>query len=387
MTGLTLTIEQTMLIERLFGVGTYVAVLAITILLINQAKNKKDIRRCFRLYLVILCVMAFFVVPDSTKDLYRLIQMTESWPNWTLSQFIDQKMFQSTIPVSYLMMYLCRCTGFDGALPALACLIFYWNVFHIIVDSSERQKAEPRTVSTVLLFVMCSGTFLFVISNIRFMPAASIVVRCAYDEIAGKRSPLIDIPLYAIACLMHTAILPLVVIRFAGLVLFEKAKSKSAFLLNVAALFVLAGACWIYGKPLVDAVFEKTASYTSGSYSYGWEYLLAGMKYLLIAYVLFRWRNGNQGDTASSRDVYPFWGLSLLLLIVSIAFIGTYSIFHRYLVPCCMLLVPVIYSSLDSANREDFAKTRKAIDCVSICILVVACLRGDLCGYKFFLLS
>ena len=179
-------LQSTMLIERLFGVGTYVLALGYFYNQIRCSKDFRKIEKYLNHYLIVLCTLAFFYVPGPSADLSRWRAMAEPWEKADLMWFLENRVLVSTVPAGYLLVFLCQKTGINGILPMICAAGFFGNVFHMIKFESKRENVNSDSVAVTLLFVMSTGVFLEVISGVRCMLALSIVIRCAYDEMRLK---------------------------------------------------------------------------------------------------------------------------------------------------------------------------------------------------------
>ena len=377
-------LRSTMLIERIFGVGIYVIVLCYFYLRVQSAKSAESIKRYLNHYLIVLCIMAFFYIPSSTADLFRWRLLAEPWKKASFSWFLKNRLATNATPLGYLLVYLCQITGINGLLPMFSALGFFGNLFHIISREAVREKRNPDSVAVTLLYVMSSGVFLEVISGIRCMLAFSIVLRFVYDEMYEGKSLLRSLPFYLIAVLLHNAAIPLIGIRLICSI-FEKRKSVFLTITNIivaVSTFVLAVKL---GNDYIDAAFAKADTYTSHNvYSNIWEYIIASLGLLLLSGCLLSFRKRYpEGWTNAKKSTRYFF----IILVGLILFLGTYSIFHRFFIACIIISAPVIMAFLDLEHMNERRRSRQLIVLISILILFIACTRGNLCGYKFFLLD
>ena len=73
-------------------------------------------------------------------------------------------------------------------------------------------------------------------------------------------------------------------------------------------------------------------------------------------------------------------------IIVGIcAFVYVYSIFQRYTVFISIVSIPVLMKSINTAQENKDVKYISALFTLAILILVIACVRGNLSGLKFFI--
>ncbi len=377
-------LQSTMLIERLVGVGVYALALGYFYSKIRHSKSKRAIKRYINQYLTVLCIMAFFYIPGEAADLYRWRNLAEPWKETSFSWFWNNRVITSNTPLGYLLIYACQMTGVDGVLPMACAFGFFGNVFHIIKCESLRDNRRPDSIAVALLFVMSSGRYLEVISGIRCMLAFSIVFRFMYDEMYEGKSMLRSVPFYVFSVLLHNAAIPLIGIRmFCSL--FEKKRSIVNNILNGLMTVALLIVGIIVGDDYIDAGFAKANSYMSSNvYSYGWEYVIVILSMTIIVVSMWkfmkRYPNVFKCEIKSERYL-------LILLAGEILTLGTYSIFHRFAAVSIVMSVPMLLSFLNCEYDNFRGKSKRRIVIMSIFILFLACVRGNLCGYKFFLLS
>ena len=377
-------LTSTMLLERLAGVGVYALSLGYFYNKIQHARSAQSIARYLNHYLILLCIMAFFYIPGTSADIYRWRNLAEPWKNVSFSWFWNNRVLQSRTPLGYLLIYSCQMTGINGLLPMVCALGFFGNVFHIIKCESEKENRSPDSIAVVLLFFMSSGVFLEVISGIRCMLSFSIVLRCVYDEIYDNKGFIRHIPFYIMAGLLHNAALPLIGLRLISM-LFEGKKTKVLTFINAIAAVITAVLAIRFGNDYIDAAFNKANSYTTRNvYSYSWEYIIAGMGLIVLAWTLWKFKNRYpyqwKNEKAGLRYLLP-------LLIGDVVFVGTYSIFHRYFTALTITSIPILLCFLNMEEKNGLVGARKLLVQMSILILLLACVRGNLCGYKFFLLD
>lgn len=384
MDGIANYFKSTMLIERLFGVGVYVLALGYFYNKIKHSRNARSISKHLNHYLIVLAVMAFFYIPGEAADLYRWRILAEPWKSVTFKWFWDNRVITKSTPIGFLYIYIFQMTGIDGLLPMVCALGFFGNVFHIIKCEVNREEPTSESVAVALLFFMSSGRFLEVISGIRCMLAFSIVARFMYDELYEKKSIVRSLPFYLIAVLLHSATIPLVGVRlFCSL--FEKKRNLMSTLLNVIITVSVFALGLKVGEDYLDAGLDKASSYISNSgYSYLWEYIIATLSLLIIMYLLIELRRRCPEIVRKHKSSIRF---VLILLIIQIVTIRTYAIYHRFVAVSTIMCIPSMITFLCSEDAKGKVKSKQNIVLVSLLVLLIASVRGNLCGYKFFLLN
>ena len=377
-------LQSTMLIERLFGVGFYAIMLGYFYNKIQHAKSSEQIARFLNHYLMVLCLMGFFYVPGANADLYRIRNLVDIWLRSDFASVWNYRIITSSTPIGNFLFYICQRTHINGLLPAISALGFYGNAFHIIKCESRRENRTADSIAVFLLFAMSSGRFLEVISGIRCMLAFSIVFRFMYDEMYENRSMLRSVPFYIVAVLLHTASIPLIGIRLVC-TLFEKKRNIASTILNALiaiAVFVIGIRV---GDDYIDAGFTKANNYIlSNSYSYRWEYIIVILSMTVVVMTLWRLRKRYPEGFAEEKNGIRFL---MILLVGEIFTITTYSIFHRFAAVSVFFSAPVVLTFLNLESENGRYRSRQTIVIISLTVLFLACVRGNLCGYKFFLLS
>ncbi len=383
MAQITDFLSSTMLLERLAGVGLYVLVLGYYYNKVKYAEYKQ-IPKYLNHYLIILCIMAFLYIPGTSADLYRWRELADPWKYTSLSWFWEKRIIPSRTPLGYLLIYTCQMTGVDGLLPMVCAFGFFGSFFHILKCEIRREGRSQESIAIAMLFIMCSGVFLEVISGIRCLLSFAIALRCVYDELFEKKGFIKHIPFYIIASLLHNAALPLVGIRLMCM-LFEKKRNLILTEINILSVVVITYLTITLGDDYIDSAFAKANLYTSKNiYTNIWEYAISTLGLLTLLWILWKYKKRYcdqwQNDMIGLRYI-------LLTLAGDICFIRTYTIFHRYCIAALIISIPVLLSFLDVEGEIELYKSRKILVVISLLILCVACVRGNLSGYKFFLLD
>lgn len=386
MSSILETIQRTFLIERVTSLLVYVLLLITVFLFLKKANSYLEVKRCLNIYLLLLVVMALFFVPDESKDLTRILRNTEYWKDITFRQLVDLELSKTSTPVGSIFIYLCRQTRLDGFLPACTALIFYWNVFYIIKKCYEKLNCSSDSIATALFMFMSSGCFLEVISDVRCFLAYSIVARFVFDEICLNKSILRSIVFYLLAIYIHLSVFPIIVIRLLAYIILESRRKSITRFLSVLSVVVASIVIAITSKGLIAEVFAKAKSYLYVThYSYLWEYIIGAMFWIVILYIVVICKKNIRGITTDSSLIF-LSNLSLMLLIVEFAFNFEYNIFHRYILMSLLIAIPLLSIFL-SRPLEKPLHFKKNIIIFSTIILALVCMRGNLCGYKFFVLE
>ena len=376
-----------MIFERLVGVSLYFIVTLFFYYKIKTSSNYKSINRCFNILLIILTVMAFFYIPAESADISRLREIGDQWIGYSIPEFIRNVVPNNTSPLAYFYIYLFQKTRIQGLLPAFCAFVFYLNLFHVFKITYLKLNVKNEALALTFLFVMSCGSFLEVIAGVRCFVAFSIIARCFVDEAILKKSIIRYIIFYLMACLIHTAALPLFAARL-FVMLFEKGKPFYYKIINVLSFLFIGFLAIKYGNSIVEDSLNRGIGYaTTDKYSYIWEHLIGIISFIVIVGCLYEYLSIKK----IRKDAVKYNIILFLAILVIIEFccLAFYNIFHRFLIPCYFLIVPIMsYVFSNRKSTYTISPTTKLTLFKLTCFILffIACARGNLCGYKFFLL-
>lgn len=371
------------LLERTTSLLIYAFALFIAYKLIAKVA-KKQYKVILFIYLIVLAFFAFNYKPYITADLYRLREYIEYWIHKDWVGMIKYAVGTST-PTWVLYSYIVSKLGDINWLQTITCLWCFGNVFYVVSHEIERNEIQGVFKSGVLFYVMAVGTFyLQTISGIRSMLGISIVFFCLYRETVEEKSLVWHLPLWIFAALLHTSTMILVISRFLFLLIQSRGVTKK-IAMGIAVLF-LALFSFIYFGDFISSSFEYGKGYLKDAkeYTYIWEIIIGLIETFETIYVLKTYRTRckkNQGDLRY-KTLYLFTLIWTVVCVIALPF--SYAIFRRFTMLCTLTSMPLV-ASLFKLNKEN--KTRKILFGFSFLIFALSGVRGDLCGYKFFVLS
>ena len=374
------------LTERLISLIVFAGVMGLSLLGISMFRGKQY-KIILWSYWLALGGFAFFYSPHITADLYRLhLFCVNGWCqlDWMNLQDMLKNAAEPMWPLFSWSIY--RITHNENWIQTVACLWSFYNVFYIISHTIDAQNVTKYNRALLLFSIMAVGTFyLEVISGIRSMLSFSILCFCFYRELIEHKSILRNLPLYIFAALMHKAGVALILIRF----MFEGFFHKNILLKLLSGL---AGVGYIFliatsASQQVENAINTAITYSTAEteYVYHWEYFIGFIEQLQIFYILYLYKKQYQ-KTAFS---YTKMGrLTLILACICLAALPfSYAIFRRYTIVCSILILPLLGKLLSASNSRYSKMSVQIIWSLSFIIFVLSCARGDLCGYKFFVLG
>lgn len=378
------------LTERIVSLLTYALVLMATYYLIGSVA-KKQYKAVLIFYLLILATFAFNYKPYITADLYRLREYIEYWihKDWT---GVVKYALKSTTPSWVVYSYIISKLGNINWLQTITCLWCFGNVFYIISHEIERHGIEGKYRSELLFYIMAVGAFyLQTISGIRSMLGISIVAFCLYKETVEKKSIIFHLPLWLFAALIHTSTMVLVISRFLFLLVQSRGIAKK--ILMAAVVFVLAIFSYKYLGGYISGSFEYGQNYLNNTkeYTYVWEIIIGLIETFETLYVLNKYRtitveSDSEAEEHGLKNLYLFTLTWTVVSVISLPF--SYAVFRRYTMLCTVTSNPLVAFLFDTdIEKVESIRTFRILFGLSLLIFALSGVRGDLCGYKFFVLG
>lgn len=379
-------LSRTMLIERAVGVLTYFIVVIYVFRAIKY-RDTLSAKRALNIGLIILVIISFFCIPAESADLSRIREMTVSWGSMPFNSFFGRYFSASSTPIGYLLYFLSAKIGIPGLLPAFCAFIFYLNSFHIfriILDSNDYSR---RSMAYAFLLFMSAGSFYEVISGVRCFMVFSIVMRCIFDEIYFDKTIFRHIIFFVIAALTHSAAIVLIIIWLIYYTLFSRKTNIAHTVVNIFTIIVFVIIGIRYGNVFIDEMIRKGTAFISSneSYSYFWEYIIGILQLFVGLYILFTRRKYMKHNKTKIKD---FSILTSILYTLVIVLCFEYNIFHRYLTAASFIFIPVVTETLTTYENEGWnRKCYVTIQLATYLIFTIACVRGNLSGFKYLLFT
>lgn len=361
--------------ERIIGAITYGLLLLIFAYLTKD--TKKTLRKILRMYAIILSILAYIYIPNPGYDLERIyITFSQYYKPMTLHGLLEllKRTYTPTINVFY---YLVSKSGFYGLAPAAASFVFFSCMFSIFADSCEKYNIIGKKRIVYLIFIMSMGTYLEVISNIRCMTAFAIIAYCSYNEIFNKKSIIAHIPIYFIASTMHLAALAITIIRFV-IYPFQKKKFRLLYVLLPLTIVTI---IYIFYPNYIKQIFF-TESYYKSYVSYGYlpEYILMSIMTIYIIFIKIIHRKSIiSNDSLKTINIF-----SIILFMIMILNFSEYSMFHRIGTLHFLINIPIMGNYLYLIKKKE---SLMMMFIISTVVLLVAGSFGNLCGFKYFIIS
>jgi len=372
--------------ERIVSLLLYAVTLFIAYKLLNKTVRNQW-KTVLMGYLVVLCLFAFFYKPYVTADLFRLRQYITYWTELPFSRLVSYALRHSA-PAWVFYSYFIDKLGNTNWLQTITCFWCFGNVFYIIFKEIERNGLVDNRRGLLLFYVMAIGAFfLQTISGIRSMLGISIVVFCFYRENIENKSVLRHLLLYLFAALLHSSTMALVIARFSFLVVqYKNISKKLLFSILVLGLGVFS---IYYLRDYIREAMSIGWTYLFGpkEYTYIWEIIIGIFETAITCFVMnqYRIRYAGDEDMESYNSMCLFCLIWTIISVIALPF--SYAIFRRYTMFSTLLSIPLLTKILryeqKSENQSNFASN---IWLMLMIVFAISGVRGDLCGYKFFVL-
>lgn len=366
-------------VERAISVAIYAFVSCGVCAYLSQRKAK--VGRALFLLTLVLSILAYFVQPAQTMDLYRLWITADDYNRYPVIQMVTKIFSGWSSPLG--LVYVCLLSRLNHhLLPAVTAFLFYSNISYIIKDFWKKHECSNSSMVLVLLFFLSRGVYGEVISGIRSMLAFSFLARCIYDEIYNKKSVVYNIPIYIIAALFHSTSMAAIAIWFVLKIVFEqKGWKKIPYFGVCAAVVVLFYIKW--GDVVIRNLDVGLSRLTGGdSYSYIWEFIFNSM-YMVISLIMLwitpRGARLSEQGTRMRKITTVMYGITILC-------ISSYSIYHRFISFISMFSLPAMIESIETCEEQERPIPKQNLLIICFIMMGMTCIKGNLNGIRFFTL-
>ena len=305
----------------------------------------------------------------------------------------------SSTPGTGLYFYFIGKIGNDKLLPCISAFISFSMCFSLIHNQIDDKRVKRAYIATSLFLFMSRGLLMQIISNIRTIMALAICGWCVYQEFYNHAKWKRIVLPYVLAASLHVMGQAMLVYRLAYL-LIEKGKNPTQKIIRTVAAVIAGLLVWIFGNRYIFQFVAKADGYVSNArqnegYSYFWEGLLCAFVLIVLIYMVTSFRKvkeriekNNLDDNRISETIRLInYMIPLIVLDVLSGFIE-FNIFLRVNWFLTILMLPLCIQLL---KYEDFIDGRKSlcnnIRIAAFVMLAVACVRGDLCSLKFFIIQ
>lgn len=365
---------------RIIGVSIYFLTLVIMCFLLIKSR-KENVKKILFIYSILLSLMGFFFVPNIHNDLYRVYETMNEYSIIPFKSFFQNYVLKSSVPISLIYYWGIGQLKINGLLPFITSFIFYTNVFYIVEDYYKKNNISNKALGLSLLIIMCNSSFFETISGIRNMLAFSVILRCFYDEFYNNRSITKNIIWYVISTLIHPAAIIPIFLRFVFSLIEKKSTSKLRILIPVFSIGVLL-ILYYFGTSFIQNAINMGENYINiVEYSYIWETIISCL--IIIALIFMKIRCKKILFVENKVGLSNNINFSRIIELMLILFIFEHTIFFRYSNFNIFLNIPIIMVYCNELYKNK-SKNYRLVFLYFINILIITCIRGNLCSLKFW---
>lgn len=375
-------------VERIFGTLIYCFTLIVFVFLLNKSNNKRSIKKILLLYVIVLGLMAFFYIPSNEADLTRLLQMGKIWTSENPKVFFSKTIIESSCPLANIFIYFCVLSGIDGLLPMISAILFYSLVFstvYLVVDSEF--GIDGKSISPIILFIMCSSTFISVVSGVRSSLAIALIIFSYFREKYLNKKYVLGLVLCLFACLIHSIAIPLVIIKYLSLLLGKTENKKNSVYKFAVVIFVIVLGIR-FGMPYFYTALEKYNEYSSTeTYVNNKLYIASILRFIILLLIVFY----NKKKLKRFTQFSPHDWFLFIIIILEIFLINNMVMFARFMSFFELLILPNLlkFYSKNKAGYDKFVLNvyhKNIFIYLCFFLLILAYLTGDISAYKVFVL-
>lgn len=373
------------LIERAISLLCFAFALLFNCYLISRVKDKQYKIILFA-YLLILCFFAWGFEPHVTSDLYRIREYIQYWVDLSVDGLFEYASTRAD-PVWVIFSYYTNFLGNINWMQTISCFLGMSSLFIVVSGIIERFDIKRNNRGWILFYAMCSGAaFIGLISGIRSPLGTMIVIYCVYKEYFDNRNILVNIPLYFIAAGLHSFSMLLVMIRL----LFLGFQGRSIFskLFSVFLSILLLLVVFYYGQFYIQSGLDKSNSYINNTdeYVYFWSGCISLLIIAMNIFISYKWWTLFQNNEWKRYKTYVVY--SLLCTLGSLCFFPfSFAVFVRLTMFSFYLAMPAFAMILKYGELyPNYLWTCRFIKFYMCVLCIISFLRGDICGYKFFVL-
>ena len=383
--------------SRILSLMIYCLILVIVCIFIKNITKKKLDIIILKLYIMVLFVMGYFFIPHEGADLTRVIIAMNSYRDLNFSGLLYE-ILNSTTPGVPIYYYLISKLNNVQLLPAISAFIIFTFCFGILINILVRKDSTIKTsdIAISLFVFMSRGLFLQSISNIRTMLSLAILAWCIYQEFYNNKTFKYLSYFYLLAASFHVMGQIILVYRIVYFI-FGRSRSKIRKIMKIISIAAIVLVSLYGADKYINNILKLFNLYNSATisgegYSYIWERILSVITIIYCLYLIKYYKHSNKLKSYSiAREKTRVSTIKLiaylypLLWIDVAAFFVEFNFFQRLSWYIAILCIPLVVFTLreDNLTRK---KHQKILILFSTLVLILACIRGDLCSLKFFLI-
>lgn len=363
------------LTARLFGVFTYVVLLALALVGVRYLPQRQT-KYVIWGYFLVLCAVAWFYVPYITTDIYRHNQYAAQLAQLPLNDF-----FYTLASAKAGLFTLVYFRVFVSCLMPVTCAIVFGAIFYILADTSKQLRVTRSVITLALLWIMTNDFYLVSITNVRSYVAVAFVAFCIYRETFQRKFSGLNILLYLCAIEMHSMGIVLVVFRTLAYLV---SGGKLTFWKIILFPFILATvvlAFPLYQELLFGSAERFEGYYDHNTYNYVWERVIFIIQTIVQGYILWK----AYVYRLFKEDTWASYKLTVTGAVVVLVICHLHVVFmQRWIIFSAILELPVLIRLLQLEHAKHHHQIKQFLIATCFITFAFVCSRGNLCSLKFW---
>lgn len=356
---------------------------------------KKYLRYYFFIVSITLAMLAFFVVPDSSMDLYRYYDIINYYKEFTVKNINFILEFE---PLSILYFFFISRLPDERIFSFINIFIIYGFSTDLIYKHAKRYDLSKNAILISFIFLLFSVSFYLVVSTVRSALVFVLFIYFLYLELVEKKYTRFCWFIYILLCLFHSSAFFLLIIR-----ILLPLKKKIPEKIIVFFTFI-----WMAFIPLMVNILEKfkfsifqrlllkTNNYVGNLYQISDIYVCI-LEVVGFSIVYFFFLNKHKKDYKELNDFFLFINLLVAFTMGSFFITDIFKRFSMYLSFVAPLIVLMLFKykkhRVANNNQVYLIKREKILQYMEIFIVlilaIISALFYFLIHYKnlFFLFS
>lgn len=327
-------------------------IISFPIVLIGLFMDRKHEKIYAFLFIFLVCILLYNLIPKPAMDLYRYYEYMESVKNYDFLGFI-KIILTKTEFCSYFLLYLFSLTGKNGLIMVFTTIISYSILFYCIFDFLNINDISKKDRAIILIYFICTFLIIANITGLRLCLARLIFFLALYLDLVKNKRNFFVYFLYIISVFFHTSAIVLLLLRMLFIVFKNKFSFRHVIILLFLTFFqpiFLKFSSFLSNISFLSSLSSRIDIYLSGTYSGSSNIYLLQITMLLFSIfitLIVKYKCNNVNDKLVN--------FALMLQTFSMAFISKSAISTRFIVSC------ITISNLINIELMKNLKSRKKV--------------------------
>ena len=295
---------------------------------------------------VCLSIISYYMVPDTTDDLYRNQLQTQVYKDYDIHTIL----FDNTEQIRILIQLLFGKIGNVDLLQAIGVFIHYILIFYILCDCQKKYELKMSYFVIIFLFTILSFILVNIAGNLWNPIAISVFAFVVYLEYCKGKNKILCNILEILTILIHSSMIFPIIIK----IIFEVSKCKINKIAVISVVLVLFFIEVIFNFltrfsniPIISEILSFYNTYFLNSEGWGYlhtttlllTYFTIIIPFLLIYILLYK-----------KRDYISDFTFLTTISTIVLFFNTTFAI--RFIPLIQLLGIPIIFDFLKNSKKK-----------------------------------